>query len=209
MAAQDARLHSQTLLCPDNVFCVTRGSSGQCWPGQLQTIFTLSFFSPQTLGRVNKGSLVQTYLHNIYKISTLQYYLKCRPLASSMKLSTLYLHKIYSIYTQFFSAAVWPRYFSTQYIYAIFTLTLSTQHLHNIQRMYKLFCSPQSLGLVYEGSLVGVCEQLPVSAQPLGDLGVVHLGRQRLHWHCLGCYTCQIEANLAMATKVGQWRFCI
>ena len=35
---------------------------------------------------------------------------------------------------------------------------------------------PQSLRLINEGPLVGVSEELPVRPEPLGDLGVVHLG---------------------------------
>ena len=116
-------------------------------------------------------------------------------------ISTQNLLHFYTIFLSSRLASSMIGHFSTLYIYAIFKLTLSTQHLHNIYRVSTLFSSPQSLGLVNEGSLVRVCEQLPVSAQPLGDLGVVHLETRPLHWHCLGSYTCYIEANLAMATK--------
>lgn len=38
-----------------------------------------------------------------------------------------------------------------------------------------IFSSPQSLSLVNEGPFLHLSEQLPLGAQPLGDLGVVHL----------------------------------
>ena len=35
---------------------------------------------------------------------------------------------------------------------------------------------PQTLGLVYEGALLHLREELPLGPEPLGDLRVVHLG---------------------------------
>ena len=65
--------------------------------------------------------------------------------------------------------------------------------------------SPQSLRLINERSLIKVCEELPVSSQPLGDLRVVHLGVLLRHLPPLapGPHHEGVHGALDMITRLG------